>query len=168
LGLLKALVIAGIERFPKLYLVRVVLWQYIWAINEQRNAMTAEKFTTMMNDSKVLRVLDSLLWMDADVTRRAAQAETVRRTDDEAAYAKSLEVVTAEYQNAVEVQAQHWGLDVGFVVALMNEREETKRRPTVLTGELTLTDDKIMGIANGEKSVQFLTIPQRSLTNLSA
>jgi len=80
----------------------------------------------MMKDSKVLTVLDSLLWMDADVTRRAAQAESVRRTDDEALYAKSLEVVTAEYQNAVALQARHWGVDAGFVVALMNEREETK------------------------------------------
>lgn len=93
--------------------------------------MTKEKFASMMNDSKVLTVLDSLLWMDADVTRRFAQAESVRRTDDEAIYAKSADVVLANFQTAVAQQAKHWGVDGGFVIALMNEREETKPRKKI-------------------------------------
>jgi hypothetical protein len=88
--------------------------------------MNAATFAAMMKDAKVLTVLDSLLWMDADVNRRFAQAETVRRTDDEAKYVQSAEIVLANYQTAVAQQAKHWGVDVGFVVALMNEREETK------------------------------------------
>ena len=90
--------------------------------------MKAEKLTSMMQDSKVLRVLDSLLWMDADVTRRAEAAESVRRTDDEARYANAHAIVLADFQRSVELEARCWGVDTGFVIALMNERESTKPR----------------------------------------
>lgn len=88
--------------------------------------MNAETFSRMMNDQKVLRVLDSLLWADAEVNRRRDQLETVSRTDDEVVYRKSYDIVLGEYQRSVELQARTWGVDVQFVIALMNEREITK------------------------------------------
>ncbi len=81
-----------------------------------------------MNDSKVLRVLDSLLWIDAEVTRRAEAMESVRGTEHGATYELAYTTRLAELKTSVAIQSKAWGVDGGFVVALMNERSETKPR----------------------------------------